>query len=232
MKTLQPLLLVTALGISILTVTNANAALESRLGGLAVYDTDLNVTWLANANLAATNRFGISSIYITSTGLMNQTTAFNWIGNMNASGYLGFNDWRLPTAQQPDATCSSGSSGGLYGSSGGFGCTGSEMGHLYYIELGGHTLQFTNSAATYGVIANIMQNSEYWTSTDTPLESTRALSFNFGSGSQNIPVKTSSVVRAWAVRSGDVAAVPVPAAAWLLGSGLLSLVGVARRKGT
>lgn len=38
---------------------------------------------------------------------------------------------------------------------------------------------------------------------------------------------------AWAVRDGDVlpmSAVPVPATAWLFGSGLLSLVGLARRK--
>ena len=33
----------------------------------------------------------------------------------------------------------------------------------------------------------------------------------------------------WAVRTG-VSAVPIPAAAWLFGSGLLGLVGVSRRK--
>jgi len=33
-----------------------------------------------------------------------------------------------------------------------------------------------------------------------------------------------------AVQSGDVSAVPVPAAVWLFDSGLLGLVGVARRK--
>jgi len=37
-------------------------------------------------------------------------------------------------------------------------------------------------------------------------------------------------IYAWAVRSGDVSAVPVPAAMWLFGSGLLGLIGVARRK--
>ncbi len=34
----------------------------------------------------------------------------------------------------------------------------------------------------------------------------------------------------WAVHSGDVSTVPVPAAVWLFGSGLLGLIGVARRK--
>lgn len=44
-----------------LLATSANAALISRLGGQAVYDTDLNVTWLADANLAATNTFGLAT---------------------------------------------------------------------------------------------------------------------------------------------------------------------------
>jgi hypothetical protein len=35
---------------------------------------------------------------------------------------------------------------------------------------------------------------------------------------------------AWAVYDGDVAAVPLPAAVWLFCSGLLGLVGIARRK--
>ena len=34
----------------------------------------------------------------------------------------------------------------------------------------------------------------------------------------------------WAVRSGDVSAVPVPAAVWLMGGGLIGLLGVAKRK--
>jgi hypothetical protein len=38
-------------------------------------------------------------------------------------------------------------------------------------------------------------------------------------------------MHAWAVRSGDVpAVVPVPAAVWLFGSGLLGLLGVVKRK--
>jgi len=35
---------------------------------------------------------------------------------------------------------------------------------------------------------------------------------------------------AWAIRSGDVGAVPEPAAACLFGSGLLEPIGVARRR--
>ena len=35
---------------------------------------------------------------------------------------------------------------------------------------------------------------------------------------------------AWAVHSGDVSAVPIPGAVWLFGSGLIGLLGLARRK--
>ena len=35
---------------------------------------------------------------------------------------------------------------------------------------------------------------------------------------------------AWAVQSGDISAVPVPAAVWLFGSGLIGLAGFDRRK--
>jgi len=48
-------------------------------------------------------------------------------------------------------------------------------------------------------------------------------------GEQIRAIKTSGIY-AWAVRSCDVSAVPVPAAVWLFGTGFLGLIGVARRK--
>ncbi len=48
-------------------------------------------------------------------------------------------------------------------------------------------------------------------------------------GAQDYGFKSSNVY-AWAVKSGDVSAVPVPAAVWLFVSGLVGLVGFARRK--
>ncbi|MBI3570923.1 MAG: DUF1566 domain-containing protein [Gammaproteobacteria bacterium] len=100
-------LFVAALGMS----SVANAALVSRLSGQAVFDTDRNITWLTDANLAASNTFGVSGI---SGGAMNWYKAQDWIAAMNAASYLGFNDWRLPTTLQPDATCS-GQTSGVYG---------------------------------------------------------------------------------------------------------------------
>ncbi len=45
-----------AVGLCLLSLS-ANAALESRAGGLAYYDTRLEITWLADANLSDTNDF-------------------------------------------------------------------------------------------------------------------------------------------------------------------------------
>ena len=53
--------------------------------------------------------------------------------------------------------------------------------------------------------------------------------FYFNFGRQYAGLKD-NFYYAWAVRSGDVSAVPVPAAAWLFGSGLIGLLGVAKRK--
>ena len=108
-------LLTTALALSLgLAAATANATLISRLGGLAVYYTDFNITWLANAD---------------ANGMRNWYTANTWASGLTVGGFSG---WRLPTTLQPDASCGI-QSGGSYG----FNCTGSEMGHLFYTELGG-----------------------------------------------------------------------------------------------
>lgn len=245
MKTTQTLLIAVILSTGLLTATGAHAALESRLGGLAVYDTDLNITWQANADLEATNKFGLATnvdlgptpgvvSYIGSfiygnnlNGLMNWGGALKWIAAMNNDAYLGYNDWRLPTTLQPDASCTA-QSGGV---SAGFNCTGSEMGHLFYNELGGVATYSINTThnTNYSLFQNTWMNNSYWSSTEYAPNTDLAWQFTLVGGGQQDEYKHN-----WglvlAVRSGDVAAIPIPTAAWLLGSGLLGLIGVARRK--
>ncbi len=74
----------------------------------------------------------------------------------------------------------------------------------------------------------------------TEFDSSLAWRLNFLFGNQGFNTKNLNRF-AWAVRTGDVPAicsgdnceppaVPIPAAAWLFGSGLLGLIGIARRR--
>jgi len=206
--------------------TNANAALVSRLGGQAVYDTDLDITWLADTNLAVSNTFGVANINV--TGTMIWTVAQSWVAGMNAANYLGFSNWRLPTTLVPDPGCS------MQQIAEGINCTGSEMGHLFYNEFGAtanSSVLATGDPAQLAKFTNIQdQPGGYWSSTGGAAN--MAWVFVFGGGNQSRVNRDAFAFHAWAVRSGDVGvgAVPVPAAAWLMGSGLIGLLGVAKRK--
>ena len=194
-----------ALSVGLLTVTGANAALESALGGQVVNDTDLNITWLADANLAATETFGVSGI--NANGTMTWNTAQSWIGAMNASNYLGFNDWRLPTSLSPvGSSCT------------GYLCSGSEMGHLYYFE-GGLNGQSIASSSILNEYFTGMQSDNYWNYEYAPLLDS-AWSFSGANGWQNVYPSTNEYF-AWAVRSGEVvSAVPEPQTYGMLLTGL------------
>ena len=203
-----------------LVSVNANAALMSRLDGQAVYDTDLNITWLADAHYLQ----NFSDPYGNPLGQMSWGAANNQIDLMNAEngglGHLGFNDWRLPTA---DLACDA-----LYTACG-------EMGHLFYNELGG--VAGTNIVTTHNTNYSLFQNLPpasyaythyiYWTGTNTI--HTDAYFFDFNAGVQ-LQTNRVNALYAMAVRPGDVAAVPLPAAFWLFGSGLVGLLGFMRRR--
>lgn len=112
----------------------ANAPLVPAADGQTIYDPNLNVTWLADANLAATQTFGVSGI--NKSGSMDYAAALRWVAAMNALdhgvGYLGHNNWQLPTAPTGDKSCAR---TGRNGESFGFHCSGSALGSLYYRSL-------------------------------------------------------------------------------------------------
>jgi len=105
-------------------------------------------------------------------------------------------------------------------------------------RLGGLAYYDPDATLTWVADANLAQTSsydaDYWSSlyTDDP---SRAWVTDMGSGTTYAPNKMMHEGFAWVVQSGDVnlipvSSVPVPAAIWLFGSGLMGLIGFSRRK--
>jgi hypothetical protein len=205
-----------------LVATAANATLISRAGGAAYYDDLLDITWLADANYAHTSAYQLGY-----DGLMTfqfdvtRKTAVGFITELNTTSHLGVSGWRMPLAVHPDPTCSDSSTHAW-----GYGCTGSEMGSLFYTTLG-------NSSGSYpsntGPFSNI-QASLYWTSVPSAANSNYLYDFHWNNGAQgfnNGPGFGTGFV--WAVVDGDIATIPEPSTALLLVLGLMGMAGRRRR---
>ncbi|TPQ24585.1 VPLPA-CTERM sorting domain-containing protein [Methylomonas koyamae] len=253
---------VKTLGAAALLILSANgqAALLSRAGGTMVYDTELNVTWLADANLIKTQMAAnpnLVSQIIANVGGIHDTpndydspagsgyhalTARDFDaedGRMTWYGakawaenltYGGFSDWRLPN----------------YGTPGpGYRVSGSELNHLFE-ELGGFDPDFATSP-DYNLFSNFpsvqgggYHTPKYWLDAEFgPFpEFAGYFTSAFPSGAaipegyQSYGVKGDEYLNAWAVRDGDVGAgSPVPLpSAVWLFAGGLGWLGGKRRR--
>jgi hypothetical protein len=98
-----------------------NSIVKSTLidnGNWTITDTELNRMWLQDALM----------MYTTGSALPDGLSYWssNWAENLTFAGY---SDWRLPSRPEYDNTCDDHFAGG-------YNCTGSEMGGLYYLSLG------------------------------------------------------------------------------------------------
>src|SRR3990172_668738 len=113
------------------------------MGDGTIYDDDLQLTWLQDANYARTSGYDAD-------GEMNWSAANTWADSLV---FATFDNWRLPTALDQDGS----------GPWGGLNRTGSEMGHLYYTELGNPAgAPLTNM----GDFTNL-QSGPYWLGTES-----------------------------------------------------------------
>jgi hypothetical protein len=224
-----------------LCATTVHATLYDRGNGL-IYDSDQNITLLQDINYAVTS--GGTS------GAVNFQAANDWVSSLV---YQGFDDWRLPYTPQMDATCVSVPTNDnlTYRN-----CTGGELEKLYYDILGNnwngaygnydYSGYLSNNYNPFidgtGSFPNVVPEKGYWTSTqfDPTLDWPEGVGMVPGTDNYHWLIYMNNGAKyvigdgnkryVTAVRDGDVfGAVPIPAAIWLMGSGLGSLIFLSRR---
>ena len=115
-------------------------------------------------------------------------------------------------------------------------CRDNEQGYMFYHNLGGtYGQSILDSGDPNLALFPTLQAQGYWSGTNNIGDGWGdAWGFIFGYGSQGTGAKGGdngfNITHTWAVHAGDIHPIPVPAAAWLFGTGLLGLIGVARRK--
>jgi hypothetical protein len=192
----------------------SQAALYDRGNGF-IYDEVLDITWLQDANYA--NTTNATPWY--RTGWMVYDDAVAWTDSLNLAGT---SDWRLPSAgENPSMGWSS----------------DSELGHMFYNNLGNSgsvtNTTFIDGETGLSVSFENIQNTIYWLSEELP--ENKVWTFKMEAGKMLDYASRNSGYHIWAVHDGDiannidVAAVPVPASAFLFGSALLGLM-VTRRQ--
>lgn len=143
---------------------------------------------------------------------MTYQTAVLWVQALNAfnkgGGYLGHNNWQLPTAPQNDSHCDR---TGAQGESFGFHCSGSALGSLYYNTM---RLQEPSTAvqipgSTTGPFGNF-QPYLYWSKSAAANPTQGFVSFSFNTGFQGANVSRNQLYVLPMIK-GKLAATPPPA---------------------
>lgn len=191
--------------ISLCMAESADAILASRLNGQAYYDTEHDLTWLADANYVET------SGYVVTKGELTWSEANTWIDGLVINGVDG---WRLPKVFQ-DGTSEMGT---LWSDT---------LGNIPYFDSNGNPDQTGWGLTNTGPFSNF-KVSDYWSDGNTP-NVLLANIFDTYHGAMWLAMTHDSNYT-WAVHSGDVGAVPEPATMWLVGSGIIGLIGAARKR--
>ncbi|WP_426992808.1 DUF1566 domain-containing protein [Methylomonas sp. CM2] len=226
-------------------ILNAHASLTSYTGadgaGL-VYSSVGNVTWTQDANLFKTlsnadhslisrvialtpttnyyassgpqvtltaSDFGSFNVNIPSSGFLSWWGAIAFANYLNSIDYGGSHQWRLPT------------SNAIVGFNG---TAGNELGQLFYSELNGTAGKFIPNTPTFDNESPVA----YWSGIEFTSNQAAAWGFDARNGAQGYDEKGRGHL-VWLVSPGQVAAVPIPGALALFGTGLMGLLGLRRK---
>ena len=172
------------------------------IGGGLFYDDNLDITW-AQPDVRR-----------------DWFDANTWAAGLTLGGAT---EWRLPYASVAAGAgpwsgnpvdCSSASE---------LACRDNELGYMFYQNN-------VRPGTTNADLFPTLQDFFYWTGTESEDLANSAWDFDFRTALLGESDKGINGIWTWAVHPGNVSAVPVPAAVWLFGSGLLGLIGIARRK--
>jgi hypothetical protein len=183
----------------------------------------------------------------------------DWVSGLGANlavtldpGYTTTIDWRigwrLPATDESKANLGGGhgfegpDQDGYHDYEHGYNMVNSEMGHLFHKSLGNRGYCATDGTCPqpgYGLqntapFNNLEASPSYWSGTEYSLDTVDAWIILFSNGYQGHGDKGYGVY-SLAVRPAEVSGpgipstVPLPGAAWLLGSGLIGLLGIRRR---
>jgi len=215
----------------------------------AYYDTALNITWLADANYAKTSGYD-------SDGLINWDGAKKWAAELNVNGKTG---WRLPTMSDTGASgCDDSTANGIHCGYNVqtlnpiSGLAYSELAYLYYTTLGNKAycapgddgcldIQDGGGLTNVGNFKNVdptffeypyFFKQSYWTEVEYApgLDAVWAFSMSGGYQYSNYSKTQPLGMWAWAVHSGDIAAVPEPQTYALALAGLAAAALMARKR--
>ncbi len=189
---------------------SANAELHDRGGGL-IYDDVLDVTWLQDANYAHTSGYATDR----DDGRMLWQNAVNWAAGLeyyDSVRNVTWTDWRLP--KTVDGIWVFGVDGTT---TAGYNITTSEMGYMYYVNLGnlGYYDKKGNFQPDYGLknsgpFVNLKDYPAYWSGTIYSADDRYGWVFKFrwgftGAIDSDGEFRAYDTYWGWALRDGDVA---------------------------
>ncbi len=206
-------------GLTLLCVTGLAQASLTTIGTATYGGLDYNLIWDKDNN-------GNSIVWLDYTNdAINWYSQKAWAAGLDSSitynidpgcFTVAWDDaaWRLPSTGSSNA---------------GYDQTTSEMGDLFYNDLGlsGSSTTTTTAEQLNATNFDNLIAGQYWSGTE--YSSNSGWVFIMKNGYQGGDPKDNSHC-GLAVRGGQVSAVPVPGAIWLLGSGLLGLLGIRRRR--